>query len=56
MIVVAVFESPTVVAGLDHVAVVGQAVEQRGGHLGVGGSSEWGRTTRPRGTGIESTL
>ena len=35
VIVVAAFEAPTVVAGLDDVAVVGQAVEQRGGHLGV---------------------
>src|SRR5581483_11154664 len=35
VIVVAAFESPTVVAGLDDVAVMGQPVEQRGGHLGV---------------------
>ena len=35
MIVVAAFESPTVVAGLDDVAVVGQPIEQRGGHLGI---------------------
>jgi hypothetical protein len=35
MIVVAAFEAPTVVAGLDDVAVVSQAVEQRGRHLGV---------------------
>ena len=35
MIVVAAFESPAVVAGLDNVAVVGQTVEQRSGHLGV---------------------
>ena len=35
VIVVAALEAPTVVAGLDDVAVVGQAVEQRGGHLGV---------------------
>ena len=35
MIVVAAFEAPAVVAGLDDVAVVGQAVEQRGRHLGV---------------------
>lgn len=35
MIVVAAFESPAVVAGLDDVAVMGQPVEQRGGHLGV---------------------
>ena len=31
----AVFEAPTLVAGLDDFAVVGQAVEQRGRHLGV---------------------
>ena len=35
MIVVAAFESPAVVAGLDNVAVVGEPVEQRGCHLGV---------------------
>jgi len=35
VIVVAAFESPAVVAGLDDVAVMGQPVEQRGGHLGV---------------------
>ena len=35
VIVVAAFESPAVVAGLDDVAMVSQAVEQRGGHLGV---------------------
>ena len=35
MIVVAAFESPAVIAGLDDVAVMGQPVEQRGGHLGV---------------------
>jgi hypothetical protein len=35
VIVVAAFEAPTVVAGLDDVAMVGQAVEKRGGHLGV---------------------
>jgi hypothetical protein len=28
-------EAPTVVAGFDDVAVVGQPIEQRGGHLGV---------------------
>src|SRR5260370_13360044 len=32
VIVVAAFEAPTVVAGLDNVTVVGQAVEQRGCH------------------------
>lgn len=35
MIVVSAFESPTVVAGLDDVAVVGQPIEQCGGHLGI---------------------
>lgn len=29
------FEAPAVVAGFDDVAMVGNAVEQRGGHLGV---------------------
>jgi hypothetical protein len=28
-------EAPTVVAGLDDIAVVGEAIEQRGRHLGV---------------------
>jgi transposase-like protein len=31
----AVLEAPAVVAGLDDVAVMGQPIEQRGGHLGV---------------------
>ena len=31
----AVFESPAGVAGLDDVAVMGEAVEHGGGHLGV---------------------
>src|SRR5260370_20664395 len=31
----AVFKAPAFVAGLDDIAVMGQAVEQRGGHLGV---------------------
>ncbi len=31
----AVLEAPGVVAGLDDLAVVGEPVEQRGGHLGV---------------------
>jgi hypothetical protein len=35
VIAVAAFESPTVVAGLDDVAVVGQPVEQRSRHLGI---------------------
>src|SRR5207344_1633621 len=35
LIVVAAFKTPAVVTGLDDVAVVSQAVEQRGGHLGV---------------------
>ena len=29
------FEAPAVVPGLEDVAVVGQAIQQRGGHLGV---------------------
>jgi hypothetical protein len=35
VIVVAAFKSPAVVARLDDVATVSQAVEQCGGHLGV---------------------
>ena len=35
MIVVAALEAPAVVTGLDDVAVVGEAIEQRGGHLGI---------------------
>ena len=35
MIVVSAFEPPAIVAGLDDVAVMGQPVEQRNGHLGV---------------------
>jgi len=35
LIVVAAFEAPTVVAGLNDVTVMSQPVEQRGGHLGV---------------------
>ena len=31
----AAFELPAIVAGLDDVAVVSEAIEQRGGHLGV---------------------
>ena len=31
----AVFEPPAFVAGLDDVAMVGQPVEERGGHLGI---------------------
>src|ERR1700756_2719585 len=31
----AVFEAPGVVAGLEDVAVVGETVEQRSGHLGI---------------------
>ena len=34
-VLAAVTEPPAVVAGLDDVAVVGETVEQRGGHLGV---------------------
>ena len=33
--ITAAFEAPTVVAGLNDIALVGQAVEQRGGHLGI---------------------
>jgi hypothetical protein len=36
LIVVAAFESPAVIAGLDDVAVMGQPVEQRGGLFGFG--------------------
>jgi hypothetical protein len=35
VIVVAALEAPAIVAGLDDLAVVGQPIEQRGGHLGV---------------------
>ena len=35
MIIIAAFESPAVVAGLDDVTVMGQAIEQRGGHFGI---------------------
>src|SRR4249919_2155229 len=35
VIVIAAFESPAVVAGLDDVAVVSQTVEQCSGHFGV---------------------
>jgi hypothetical protein len=35
VIVVAAFEAPAVVTGLDDVTVVGQPVEQRGRHLGI---------------------
>jgi hypothetical protein len=35
VIVVAAFEAPAVVTGLDDVTVMGQPVEQRSGHLGV---------------------
>ena len=35
MIVGSAFEAPAVIAGLDDVAVVGQAIEQRGRHLGI---------------------
>lgn len=35
MIVVSGFEAPAVIAGFNDVAVVGQPVEQRGGHLGI---------------------
>jgi hypothetical protein len=35
VIVSSALEAPAVVAGLDDVAVVGQAIEQRGRHLGI---------------------
>src|SRR6202034_2089876 len=35
MVVSAAFEAPTVVAGLDDIAVVGETIEQRGRHLGI---------------------
>src|SRR3974377_2596953 len=35
MIVAAALETPLTVAGLDDVAVMGEAVEQRGRHLGI---------------------
>ena len=35
MIVVTAFEAPTIVAGFHDIAMVSQAVEQCGGHLGV---------------------
>lgn len=35
MIVVAALEPPAVIAGFDDIAVVGQAIEQRGGHFGI---------------------
>jgi hypothetical protein len=35
VVVVAAFESPAIIAALDDVAVMGQPVEQRSGHLGV---------------------
>jgi hypothetical protein len=35
VIVVPVLEAPAVVSSLDDIAVVGQAVEERGGHLGI---------------------
>ena len=31
----AVLEAPALVAGLDDIAVVGEAIEERGGHFGV---------------------
>ena len=35
MIVGAAFKAPAVVSGLDDIAAVGEAIEQRGRHLGV---------------------
>jgi len=36
VIVVAALEPSAVIAGFDDIAVVGQAIEQRGGHFGIG--------------------
>src|SRR4051812_13751542 len=35
MIVAAALEAPAIVAGLDNVAVMSEAIQQRGGHLGI---------------------
>ena len=35
MVIISALEAPAVVSGLDDIAVMGQAIEQRGGHLGV---------------------
>jgi hypothetical protein len=35
MITVAALEAPAVIAGLDDIAVMGQAIEQRGRHLRI---------------------
>jgi hypothetical protein len=35
VIVGSALEAPAVVSGLDDIAVVGQSIEQRGGHFGV---------------------
>jgi hypothetical protein len=35
VIVGSALEAPAVIAGFNDVAMVGQAIEQRGGHLGV---------------------
>ena len=35
MIVRSALEAPTVIAGLDDIAVVGEAIEERGRHLGI---------------------
>jgi hypothetical protein len=35
VIVSSAFEAPAVVSSLDDIAVVGQAIEQRGRHLGI---------------------
>ena len=35
MIVSSALEAPTVVAGLDDIAVVGETIEERGRHLGI---------------------
>ena len=35
LMIITAFEAPAVVAALNDIAIVGQAVEQRGGHLGI---------------------
>jgi hypothetical protein len=39
VIVSAALEAPSVIADLDDVAVVGQAIKQRGRHLGITGDA-----------------
>jgi hypothetical protein len=37
----AVFEAPAFVTGLDDIAMMREAIEQRGGHFGVSGEDGW---------------